>query len=59
MKVPVKVYEEVKGDDIAKVPRTQLFYMNNYGYCPEVEWLDKNGIDTPYIVTTINGTELK
>jgi len=52
-KIPVKVYEEIKLPDIYSFwPYSLVEETRNE---PNLEWIDNNGINTPYVVTVING----
>ena len=45
-KIPVKVYEEIKW-------HYDPDFMKNLPSVRKIEWVDNNGINTPYLVTVI------
>lgn len=50
MKIPVKVYSEVKNPTVFEVSR-DIDAANLFGL---IEWVDNKGINTPYVVSWTN-----
>jgi hypothetical protein len=52
MKIPVKVYEEIKREHLDKWGARSIWIVFPKKW--DVEWVDVNGINTPYMVTVVN-----
>lgn len=58
--IPISYYEEIKRLIDLRWQRplglnTEVVMINE----DDIEWIDNNGINTPYLVTTINNTKEK
>jgi len=51
VKIPVKVYEEVKREHINEDGSRGIWMMFPKAW--SVEWVDNNGANTPYVVTVV------